>query len=63
MFEKYIHHIVPKLMIKFLSPIVSIHFLKLKNKYSNLIWRYHLQYSPNMSIEANVIGSEYSIKL
>ena len=62
MFEKYINQIVPKVMIKFLSPIVSIHFLKLKNKYSNLVWRYHLQYSPNLNIDAPTIGSEYSIK-
>tara|TARA_Y100000991_G_C21944417_1_gene336814 strand:- start:44 stop:916 length:873 start_codon:yes stop_codon:yes gene_type:complete len=63
MFENYINNIVPKIMIKFFSPIVSIHFLKFKNNYSNLIWRYHLQYSPNINIEAPVIGSEYSIKL
>ena len=63
MFEKYIDHIVAQMMIKFFSPIVSIHFLKLKNNSSNLIWRYHLQYSQNIKIQAPIIGSEYSINL
>ena len=63
MFENYINLLLPKLMIKFFSPLVSVHFLKLKNKYSNMVYRYHLQYSPNLTIEAPVIGSEYSIKL
>lgn len=63
MFENYMNLLLPKLMIKFFSPLVSVHFLKLKNKYSNMVYRYHLQYSPNLTIEAPVIGSEYSIKL
>ena len=63
MFENYMNLLLPKLMIKFFSSFVSFHFLKLKNKYSNMVYRYHLQYSPNLTIEAPVIGSEYSIKL
>ena len=62
-FRKYINLIISKLMIKYFSPIVSTHFLKLEKNSPNLVWRYHLQYSDNGEIEAPVIGSEYSIRL
>lgn len=63
LFRKNCNLIISKLMIKFFSPIVSIHFFRLGKNSDNLIWRYHLQYPENIEIEAPVIGSEYSIKL
>lgn len=63
LFHRNSNIIIFKLMIKFFSPIVSAHFLKLGKNSPALIWRYHLQYSENIEIEAPVIGSEYSIKL
>ncbi len=55
--------IIPFLMIKYLSPIISNHCHEIESTDRKNIWRYHLQYPEQENYVITPVGGEYSINL
>ena len=61
--KKSLDKVIPFLMVKNISPIISNHCNDSRLISPINIWRYHLQYSKNYSYQVSPIGGEYSINL
>ena len=61
--NKNLRLIIPFLMIKYISPIISNHCHEIEYTARKNIWRYHLQYLEQENQIIPPVGGEYSINL